>query len=153
MKLKVVDVVNDLKSLELGEVYLFSEYRKSIYLNIREDNTPQLIVKLKNEVYYFSLSEKDKAQELFDKSFVITEDIYKDEEKLKEFILTCDTGVKYKYADGKRSIEIDEESDGTYHWTYSSNGWNKYPMKNAHFIKTFKTDKGARLNLIKYLFD
>ncbi len=52
---------------------------------------------------------------------------------------------------GKRAIQIDIESDGTFHWTYS-NGWNNhYPMKNVNYIKTFKTDMDARLSLIKYL--
>lgn len=151
MKLKAVDVVNDLKALELGEVYLFSENSKSISLIIREDNTPQLLVKLKKELHYFSLNERDKAQELFNKAFVITDDIYNDHEKFIEFIKTCEAGVRYKFSDGKRAIEIDIESDGTFHWTYS-NGWNnQYPMKNANYIKTFKTDMGARLSLIKYL--
>ena len=151
MKLTAIDVVKDLKALEIGEVYLFGGSSKSVSLIIREDNTPQLAVKLKGSVHFFSLSEKDKAQELFDKAFVITEDIYNNHEKFIEFIKTCEVGVKYQFSDGKRAIEIDVERDGTYHWTYS-NGWhNQFPMKNTNYIKTFKTDMGARRSLIKYL--
>lgn len=151
MKLKAVDVVNDLKALELGEVCLFSEGSKAIYLIIREDNTPQLLVRLRKKLHYFSLNERDKAQDLFDKAFVITDDIYNNHEKFIEFIKTCEVGVRYKFSDGKRAIQIDVESDGTFYWIYS-NGWsNQFPMKNAYFIKTFKTDMGARLSLIKYL--
>jgi hypothetical protein len=151
MKLKAVDVVNDLKELQLGEVCLFSESSKSISLIIRENDTPQIAVKLKKEVHYFSFNERDKAQELFDKSFVITDDIYNNPDKLIDFIMNCEIDVRYRYSDSKRSIIIDTENDGTCYWIYS-NGWNNsFPMKNANIIKTFKTEKGARLSLIKYL--
>lgn len=153
MHLIAQQVTNDLKTLTLGEVFLFSEASKGISLIIREDNSPQLCVRLKKDLHYFTLTERDKAQELFDKAFVITDDIYNNPERLKEFILTCEAGVRYKYSDGKRAICIDVESDGTFHWIYGNGYNNSYPMKNAHFIKTFKTDKGARLNLIKYLFN
>jgi hypothetical protein len=151
MHLIAQQVVNDLKTLKLGEVCLFSENNKSISLIIREDNAPRLMVKLKGEAHFFSLSEKDEAQELFDKAFVITDDIYNNPKKLVEFIKSCETGVRYKFSNDKRAIEIDVESDGTFHWIYSNDWRNAYPMKNANCIQTFKTDKGARLSLIKYL--
>jgi hypothetical protein len=152
MKLTAVDVVNDLKELQLGEVCLFSESSKSISLIVRENDTPQIAVKLKKEVHYFSFNERDKAQELFDKSFVITDEIYNNPDKLIDFIMNCEVDVKYRYSDLKRSIQIDSKNDdGCFSWIYS-NGWNNtFPMKNANYIQTFKTEKGARLSLIKHL--
>lgn len=152
MKLKAIDVVNDLKELQLGEIYLFFESSKSISLIVRENDTPQIAVKLKKEVHYFSFNERDKAQELFDKSFVINDDIYNNPDKFIDFIMNCEIDVRYRYSDSKRSIAIEtEHDDGTFYWSYT-NGWNNtYPMKNANYIKTFKTAKGARLSLINYL--
>lgn len=151
MKLKIENSVPDLKQLELGEVYLFSEHSKSVLLIIREDNSPRIAVSLKNEVHYFSLNERDKAQELYEKSYVITDDIYKDNKKFIDFIKNCVAGVRYKYSDNKQYIEIDIDNDGTFHWTYSNRGINYYPMRNSQYIKTFKTEMGAKLSLIKYL--
>jgi tetratricopeptide (TPR) repeat protein len=151
MKLTVFESVKDLTALELGEVNLFFDNNKSVSLIIREDNSPQLLVKLKNDLHYFSLNERDKAQELFDKAFVIDSDIYKNNDRFIEFIKNCEAGVRYKLSDGKRSIEIDVKSDGTYSWTYGYEWLHFYPMKNKDYIKTFKTDMGARLSLIRYL--
>ena len=115
---------------------------------IKEDSAPQLAVRLKKDVHYFSLNERDKAQELCDKAFVIKDD---DNANLIDFIKTCEAGIRYKFPDGIRAIEIDIEHDGTFCWTYSNGIWNSYPMKNANCVKTFKTDMGARRSLIKYL--
>lgn len=151
MKLQAIEVEKDLQKLELGEIILFFTGNKSIRLVITENEAPKLVVKLKNEIYIFPLSEKGKAQELFDNSFVITQEIYNNSEKLKSFIENCDIDIRYEFKGANKYIKIDVENDGSFYWIYT-NGWNNYyPMKNSFHIQTFKTEKGAKKSLIKYL--
>jgi hypothetical protein len=152
MHLIAQQTVPDLTKLELGEVRLFSGDSKSVSLVIKEDGAPLIAVKVKKETHYFTLNERAKAQELFDKANVITEEVCNNPEKFIEFIKTCDAGVRYRYFDGRRAIEIENDGDGgTYYWSYSDGFRHSYPLAAANRIKTFKTDRGARLSLIKYL--
>ena len=150
MHLIVQNQRTDLTKLELREIYLFGENSKSVYWILSDDKDTQLSVRLKKVDNFFSMAQKAEAQTFYNAAFTIKKEIYDNPEKMVEFIKSCEVGVRYKYDDDKRAIEIDIEDNG-FHWTYS-NGWqNSYPMKNAHYIKIYKTDMGARLSLIKYL--
>lgn len=144
MHLIVQQESRDLNKLELGEVFLFREQQKSISLLLKEDNLPRIVVTLKKEKQYFFFNEKDKAQELYDKAFVIAEDVYKDPKKFSDFIKTCEIDVNYKYASNK-AIKIELDSDGTYSWTHTNGYQYSFPLERIEYHRN-KTHKNERNN-------
>lgn len=153
MKLQVIDKSDNLLLLELGRIHLFSSGAKSMYLVISENEPPKILVLLKKSEYFFSLQEKKEAQELYDNAFVVPKEIHQDLEKLKDFILNCETSVLYSFELSEKQFEIDEHSNSEFHWSYK--GLNRYsftyPMRNLTYVQMFKTEKGAKRSLIKYL--
>lgn len=78
-------------------------------------------------------------------------------ENWAQFVNGLELNVQYKMPDWSRyeHVRLTTEHDG-YSWVmtrnYSVTGSTGYifPMKNANYVKHFKTEKGARKNLINH---
>jgi hypothetical protein len=154
MKLKVVDNDNNLESLQLEDIYLFGKHGASVYLHLSVGNVIQILVKEKAKQTFYHIDHKKEAQEYYDSLFVVTFEVCRDKEKLKEFILNCETECTYKLNGlSYESFSVDSRfsNDTPYSWSLRGRIMNVYPMKDRTYVKGFKTELGAKRSLIKYL--
>jgi hypothetical protein len=154
MKLRPVDTLPNLEALELEDIYLFGKHGANVYLHLSIGNVLQILIKENKKQSFFHLDQKKEAQEYYDSLFVVPLEVCQDKEKLKEFILNCETECTYKLNGltyQSFTIESKFSNDTPFSWSLRGRITNVYPMKDRTYVKGFKTEIGAKRSLIKYL--
>jgi len=145
--------LSELDTAKLDRIHLFGSYGKGVYLNIRLDDSPQIVVRSRKGEAFFYLDQLEQAQSAYDALYTVPEDVPKDKAKFKQFILDADLDAYYKFIDSRyESFNISTEREG-FSWSlnYVGSPLATYPMRNANYVKVFKTEIGAKQSLIKYL--
>ena len=75
-------------------------------------------------------------------------------EQIKKLVENAKVNTSIKLAGlAYESFTIDLDKEGMFCWTLipSRRSLPVFPMKDSQYVKEFKTEKGAKRNLIKYL--
>ena len=160
MKLKLEDKPKHLRELELTdqEIYLFGQHGKDMILQITS-NGFQFKIKTRKETFLFPSGQKEEAQDKYDTLHRINKEVNNNIEGIADYVKEMQPETFYQFEEtfhGYKGITISapgsRPEDG-FHWTlYDKRGFfNKYPMRNKSYIKTFPTLEGCKRSLMAYI--